>query len=291
MRKQAKLIRKNIMVDGYNIVYLESKHNKEKQTLILIHGMNDEKDTWLPMAIQLRNEYHLILIDLLGCGESTLVMDFDYSLASQADFMQKVITQITNEKSIKSFSLAGHSMGGGLAIMVANKLPINKLILIASMGIHQIPSYFEKIAQEIGEIRKLSWIHICTVAKLKSLLKDSYYKMPYIPTVILKYFVEKKCALAELEEKKFRFIVDENIAPKDNLSLYLNKLRHETLILWGENDKSIHVDNAKIVHQGIPNNRLKVYPKCGHMPQYEKAKEVAKDISMFLNNPITVHTK
>ncbi|MCF6244648.1 MAG: alpha/beta hydrolase [Sulfurovum sp.] len=282
LRYQAKLEAKNITINGYGIAYLESKQNKDKPTLILIHGMNDEKDTWLPLATKLKNEYHLILIDLLGCGESEIVEEFDYSLASQADFMQETITQIIEKKGIKHFSLVGHSMGGGLAVISANKLPIDKLILVDNMGIHQTPSYFEKLAKEIGEVKKLPWIHICSVDKMKGLLKNSYYKMPYIPTFILKHFVAKKCKLGAFEEMKFRAIITKELEVKDNLSSYMREIKHDTLIVWGGADKSIHVDNAKEVHTLIPNSTLKVYTECGHYPQAEKPKELAKDIKAFL---------
>ena len=49
LRWQAKVTRKSIKVDGYNIAYLESK-NGHKKTLILIHGLNDEKESWLSKA-------------------------------------------------------------------------------------------------------------------------------------------------------------------------------------------------------------------------------------------------
>ena len=126
MRKQAKVEAYTMEVDGYTIAYLESKNRSNKKTLILQHGNNDEKDTWLMLASALKDRYHLIMIDLLGCGDSSLPMDFDYSMPSQADFLQKVITKLTAQKGIKSFSLAGQSLGGGLVILLANRLPIEK---------------------------------------------------------------------------------------------------------------------------------------------------------------------
>ncbi|HIC78387.1 MAG TPA: alpha/beta hydrolase, partial [Sulfurovum sp.] len=46
------------------------------------------------LASALKGKYHLIIIDLLGCGESALPIDFDYSLRSQADFLHKVIEKL-----------------------------------------------------------------------------------------------------------------------------------------------------------------------------------------------------
>ncbi|HHD79007.1 MAG TPA: hypothetical protein ENK98_05150, partial [Epsilonproteobacteria bacterium] len=63
LRKQAKVILQHIEVEGYSIAYLESSHQNAK-TLILIHGLNDEKDSWLMFAGALKGKYHLIIIDL-----------------------------------------------------------------------------------------------------------------------------------------------------------------------------------------------------------------------------------
>ncbi|HIP46898.1 MAG TPA: hypothetical protein EYG95_05010 [Campylobacterales bacterium] len=56
----------------------------------------------------LKKQYHLILIDLLGCGQSALPEDFDYSLHSQASFLEKIIKKLMVEKNITNFHLAGH---------------------------------------------------------------------------------------------------------------------------------------------------------------------------------------
>jgi len=282
MRRQAKVQPHTIEVDRYTIAYLESKNRGNKKTLILQHGNNDEKDTWLMCASALKDKYHLIMIDLLGCGDSSLPMEFDYSVPSQADFLHKVITQLTKEKDIKSFSLAGQSLGGGLAILLANRLPIEKLILIDAMGITVKTSKFIEDGVKIGEIDKLPWLNLQSKEQLRNFAKDAYYKAPYMPSFILEHFVEKKKPLANLEKKKFSFIVDEKIFPIDDFTQEISQIKPETLIVWGEEDQGINVANAYKMDELIDNSTLKIYPKCGHMLHSEKPKELARDIIDFL---------
>jgi len=54
------------------------------------------------------------------------------------------------------------------------------------------------------------------------------------------------------------------------------------LILWGEEDVSIHVDMAKRLHKELPNSHLKIFEDTGHMPQEEKPKEVIEEIEKFM---------
>jgi len=49
----------------------------------------------------------------------------------------------------------------------------------------------------------------------------------------------------------------------------LNKLNVPTLIFWGRQDRIIPVSHAPIAAASIPNAKLTVFDKCGHMPMFE----------------------
>ncbi len=281
MRKQAKLQRHTIQVDGHNIVFLESTH-KEEETLFLIHGFNDEKDTWLLLADALKEKYHLIMIDLLGSGESDMPEDFDYSLLSQADFLQKVIAQMSKEKNISSYHLAGHSMGGGLAILLADKLPIKKLILIDSMGVFVKYSQLQKKCLGL-EIDDLPFLNLGSKKELKALIKETFYKVPYIPSFILDAMVERQKSRAEFVKKKFKAIVNKEMLEIKDLTSELQNIKQNTLIVWGKEDSSIDVASAYKMQELVPNAKLVVYDACRHSSHAEKPKELAGDMVVFLS--------
>ena len=280
LRWQAKVTRKCIEVDGYNIAYLESK-NKHKKTLILIHGLNDEKDTWLMMASALKDKYHLILIDLLGSGESDIAMDFEYTLHNQADFLEKVIIKMMKGKGIDSFSLAGHSMGG-LVMLLADRLPIDKFILIDTMGAHVKFTPLEIEAQKVDDISQLPFLNITTKEAFKEAMIISMYKPLYMPKFMIKHILATKASRLEFERKKFFDVIDENIRPRENLENDLSQIKQETLIVWGKEDLGIDASSAYKLHELIENSTLKVYEKCRHYPQIDKPKELAADIVAFL---------
>lgn len=280
LKWQAKVKLNYISVEGYRIAYLEGG-NTEKKTLILIHGSNDEKESWLMMVGHLKKQYHLILIDLLGCGQSALPEDFDYSLRSQASFLEKIIKKLMAEKNITNFHLAGHSMGG-LVVLLADKLPIDKLILIDTMGITVKDSYYIKESMKIGDITKLPWLNLCSKENLKQLMKESNYTSPYIPNFMLEHMVEKMCPLRKLMQKKFAYLIDENMRPADDLTDEIKNIKQETLILWGKQDKGIDVSSAHKMDELIKNSKLIVYDGAGHYPHVEKPKDVARDIALFL---------
>jgi len=55
-----------------------------------------------------------------------------------------------------------------------------------------------------------------------------------------------------------------------------------TLILWGKEDVSIHVDKAYRLHRDIKYSKLKIFPKVGHMPNEEAPQKVLDEILKFM---------
>ena len=281
LRMQAKVKPYSIEVEGHNIAYLESHNTEGKKTLILIHGLNDEKESWLMLASALKGKYHLIIIDLLGCGESDLDMDFEYTLHNQADFLEKIIQKLMEEKNIHSFSLAGHSMGG-LVVLLADRLPIDKFILVDALGIHVKMTSMQEKYQKIKNVDELPFLNTHNKEQLKDTMKMSMYKPLYMPNFMLEHIIAKKAEVVAFERKKFYTIVDESMVHREDLEAEIKNIKQETLIVWGKEDLSLDVASAYKMHELIENSTLKVYEACRHYPQVEKPKELARDIIAFL---------
>jgi pimeloyl-ACP methyl ester carboxylesterase len=60
------------------------------------------------------------------------------------------------------------------------------------------------------------------------------------------------------------------------------KVATPTLILWGEEDRVIPVEAGKWLAQTLPNNRLVIYPKIGHLPHEEAPDATLADLQPWL---------
>ena len=56
-----------------------------------------------------------------------------------------------------------------------------------------------------------------------------------------------------------------------------------TLILWGRQDGVIPLKVGELLHQAIPNSKLEVIERCGHIPHEEKPVETIARIADFLS--------
>jgi len=115
-RSKAGLIKKEIKIDDHNIVYLEGGKGP---TILLLHGYTGDKDNWTRFAVYLTKDYHVVIPDIPGYGESSQFMDKLYDLNSQMSHLHK----FTQETNLKKFHIAGNSMGGFFAGTYAVRYP------------------------------------------------------------------------------------------------------------------------------------------------------------------------
>jgi pimeloyl-ACP methyl ester carboxylesterase len=64
----------------------------------------------------------------------------------------------------------------------------------------------------------------------------------------------------------------------------IDQIKTPTLILWGEKDNLISVDNARQFNQDIRGSLLEIYPNVGHVPMEEVPGSVSRSILRFVLN-------
>jgi len=90
-------------------------------TLVMLHGLGSSASSWFPRAAThpRLKAHRAILIDLLGFGYSDRPQDYDYSMESQASN----VSQLLDHLGLGNCVLIGHSMGGSIAILLADARP------------------------------------------------------------------------------------------------------------------------------------------------------------------------
>lgn len=107
--------------------------NAKNMPLIAIHGWLDNADSFTPIAEYLKDQFYLIALDLIGHGHS------DHLPAAASYYYIESVSHIimtANHLGFKKFSLLGHSMGAGIAPLVAACVPerVSHLFLLEGLG-------------------------------------------------------------------------------------------------------------------------------------------------------------
>lgn len=130
--------RRETRLDNHRMVYLErGKPGPGRPTVVLIHGFAAMKENWGFWLQRLPRHWHLLVPDLPGLGESEYRADASYSYETQALRLRDWL----NSFPTRNIHLAGSSMGGAIASVLAHKLdPAPRSVtLLNSAGIPEHP--------------------------------------------------------------------------------------------------------------------------------------------------------
>ena len=267
--QEAKLEKNSIVIDNYTVNYYQSKTWDKKQTLVLLHGMGDDKSSFLQSAIELSQKYNLILPDLNGHGENAKDKDRNYSIKGQTIFLNQFFKAL----KINNFYLGGNSMGGHTALAYTLNYPaeVKSLILINAPGVtlddHIVYGGFGKPMKTVEDLNKV--------------LDRVFYKAPELPAPIANYMIETINNNLDFVD---HVLVPSIVKGADfDLKNSIHNIGVPTLILWGKHDSVVKANVPIYLHKNIKNSNLVYIENASHSPQLEQPKVVAEAIISFLN--------
>ncbi|MEO5649095.1 MAG: alpha/beta hydrolase [Ginsengibacter sp.] len=93
--------------------------------VLLLHGFGEDGNIWNPQFKSLKEDHFVIVPDLPGSGQSEM-LEGECTLDDYAEVVKAIVDKEVLEngnKSRKSFTLIGHSMGGYITLAFAKKYP------------------------------------------------------------------------------------------------------------------------------------------------------------------------
>lgn len=223
------------------------------------------------------NRHRVIAIDLPGYGQSTKLRITEPLWGYYA----KVIAGFIDALDLGKAHLVGNSLGGAASLKTALDFPkkVDRLVLMGPGGGY---SLFEK--QPSDGIRSLvTFYHPPgpSLERLKAFVDYLVYDPSGIPDELLQERLDRALDPETAEFMPLRF--GPNMAPITDLwRERQDQLPHETLIIWGREDRVNPMDQGLILMRQIPNARFLVMPRCGHWVQWEKAEEFNQTVAAFL---------
>lgn len=268
-RSGAGLAKKQITIDDHEIFYLEGGKGP---TVLLLHGYTGEKDNWLGFAVYLTKDYHVVIPDIPGYGESTKLMDAVYDLNSQMARLNKFVGAL----NLKKFHIVGSSMGGLFSGTYAVRYPdyVLSVALFNAAGVD---------SPEKSEVMKKieAGVNPLVLQDEQDFLR--IYQMLFVNPPPLPYPLKKVFVKNALDNRKFYEKALREIGP-DFLSLekQLSRIKTPVLIIWGDQDKIIDVSSVAVFEKGIKNHQTVIIKDCGHVPMIEKPRQTARHYLDFI---------
>lgn len=268
-RHKADLSKKSISVGDHTMVYLDGGKG---ETIILLHGFGDSKDSWVAFARPLVKHYRVIIPDLPGFGESTKKMDASYTIDAQVARLH----DFTRKLGLQTFHIAGNSMGGLIAGIYAADYP--KQVL--SLGLLDTAGVADR-EQSVFMAEMARGVNPLLVKKPEDfdrLLAFMFFTPPALPTSVKRYIADQA-----VENHDFNLKVFNELNLGNMLEARFADIQAKTLVIWGDTDRVFPVSSAKVIEAGIPGAKAVILEKCGHLPMVEKPGESATLYLDFLS--------
>ncbi len=260
------------------ITHYEISNPGNENTVVLIHGFSVPYFIFDPTFDFLsRSGFRVLRYDLFGRGLSDRphtrynIDIFDKQLADILDALR--ITQPIN--------LIGLSMGGIIAATFTARHPerVKSLTLIDPAGarpvnispllsVAKIPFVAEAILNLMG-----------SEGLIRNIAKDffdpalvEYFQAQY--SIQMQYKGFKRAILSTIRNGMLDSFV--------NTYRRVGEMEKPILLFWGRNDKTVPLEYSDTLRGVMPNMEFYAIEDCGHIPHYEKPKEVNPILLRFL---------
>ena len=269
-------------VDGVRIHFQEFGE-KNAPPVLMIHGYSSSTFTFNGVAPRLADAgFRVFAVDLIGHGFSEKPAWSDYTFDTQA----RMVVRLMNRLGVGRATLIGSSYGGGVAAAIAidNSERVEKLILIGAAcnnEIRKLPFTRFVTLPLFGEVMTPFLTGSKTYIRLRlrnSLDAANYHLIDADRITALMRPLQSAAAHRALlmSLKNWR---------AERIERNAHRIKHPTLLIWGENDRVIPLHNGRALHRLIPNSKLVVFKNCGHIPHEEYTDDFLELVTDFLKVP------
>lgn len=127
--------------------------NRDAPLLVLVHGQLDHARSWDDVARALREEWHVVAIDLRGHGDSAWSPDGAYGFAQYVFDLARFIEHLGGG----DVTFVGHSLGAAIVLRYAALFPEKARRIVAIEGLGSSPAISRKREAEPVARRWRNW--------------------------------------------------------------------------------------------------------------------------------------
>jgi pimeloyl-ACP methyl ester carboxylesterase len=242
--------------------------------LVLIHALGSSRAAWDPVVDRLAEQFDVIAADLPGFGESPPLPPADEPHPAR---LAATVVDLLDELQIDRPHVAGNSLGGWIALELAQLRPVSSLTLLAPAGLWRrgTPLYC------LASLRITRWASRHAAGVL---------------TRLVTYRLGRILVLGQTHGRPTRMTHDQARAAIETLgaargfdaALAATAHRHyragpalgaPVTVAFGSRDLVLLPGQSRHLDQLPPGTRSAVLPGCGHIPMSDSPTAVATVIS------------
>ncbi|MEM9775266.1 MAG: alpha/beta fold hydrolase [Chloroflexota bacterium] len=273
---------------GNQLINFHEEGRRDRQLVLLIHGWSSSAYAMSPLMKLLSQRYWCIAVDLPGYGNSPKLKQ-GTTIPKYADLLADFIELLYDGPVI----LVGHSMGGMISMTMAENYPelITRMILICPTVTGNLSSYINLVVYPITKLEQYTPTRFIArfVERISSSITDRIMRPAS--------FAERTGITGEDYEqiKEDARRSDQGLVRAEcfdamranNLSGRLSSIHTPSLVIWGAEDNTVPLRDAGVLADEWPKADLRIMPKAGHWPQFERPEDTRRMIANFLGLQFT----
>jgi pimeloyl-ACP methyl ester carboxylesterase len=261
-------------VAGRRLAYEEVSPEDPVGTVLLLCGIGAKRQGWYRQLPVLGRRFRAIAVDYRDVGDSDLA-DAQYSIRDLAADLHELAGQLGVDRA----SLIGISMGGFIALELTLAHPefVDRLILVVTSAggrphVSTSPEVMlalmpgdEQVESGAGARRVCSLVSGPGFAERHPEAIDEFVEIAqHNPMPVDAY-------LRQLTACRAHDVADR-----------LGEITAPTLVIHGDADPLVRIENGRYLAANIPGARLIVYDGVGHIPEVECFERFNDDLLAFL---------
>jgi len=236
--------------------------------VLLVHGFGTCSFLWRNVAPEfaLANRT-AFAVDLFGYGESDRPFDADFSIAAQAEYLDRALTALRVARA----TVVGVDLGGAIALRLAATRPerVERMILINPIAYDDVP------AKDVSELQRSTGRYALRISRgilgaaplMRDLLTESVADPAKMPDKLVARYLAPYVGSEGLNHL---LILARSIDAEDLDEIELTQIDQPTMIVFGEQDRFLSQrargkTAPERLAEEIPGCRLVRLPEVGRL--------------------------
>jgi pimeloyl-ACP methyl ester carboxylesterase len=248
--------------------------------IVLIHCFSCAINWWDGMMPLLDRTHRVIAVDLLGHGGSEKPAS-GYSIPDQAD----VVAQALAKLGVRDAVVAGHSLGGTVAVALAERSPqlVKKLMIIDTPPDHS--------GSSLGLVAKLAFTPV--IGEFFWRIKPDFAVKKGLGVAFAPGFDVPDAFVEDVNRMTFSSYDDsptesDDYTKEEPLDQRVKESGKPLLVIMGAEEQIIDNPAERLAEyrRTVPGSQTKLIAGSGHSPNVEKPAETAALLLAFARKPV-----
>lgn len=261
-------------IDGARIHYRDEGRGP---AIVLLHANFSNLMGWDPWVEALKDRYRVVRFDFTAFGLTGPDPSGNYSNARTLQLTEKLVDAL----GLRRFTIAGTSLGGGIAVRYAARHPerIESLVLLN-------PGLIEGLAMARSGARLPRSADVLEFITPRVLVSYMLRSRAGDPARITEEHIDRWYDLWMREGNRGAMLARLRAYDSSDVAEVLSRVRVPVLILWGEANPQTPLEQAGELQDMLtaaPSVRVITYPGVGHPALEEAGELIARDVRAWLD--------